>query len=68
MLLILREGFAKVPPPRVFCKKRLEVIENKGRDVKKEGKETQRGAKPLITKGVARKSAIQKAQRGMMEV
>jgi len=28
-----------VPPPRVFCEKRLQVIEKKGRRLKKERKE-----------------------------
>jgi len=28
------------PPPRVFCKKRLQALENKGRERGKEGKET----------------------------
>jgi hypothetical protein len=27
------------PPPRVFWEKRLQTIENKGREVEKEGKE-----------------------------
>ena len=38
-LLIPKERFVGVPPPRVFSEKRLQVIENKGRRVKKEGKE-----------------------------
>ncbi len=32
-------GSVGVPPPRVFWEKRLQVIENKGRRAKKEGKE-----------------------------
>jgi hypothetical protein len=31
---------AATPPPRVFCKKRLQALENKGRECGKEGKET----------------------------
>jgi hypothetical protein len=38
-LLIPKERFPGVPPPRVFCKKSLEVVENKGRKREKEGKE-----------------------------
>jgi len=38
-LLIGKGGFCQVPPPRVFSKKRLQVIENKGRGAKKERKE-----------------------------
>jgi len=30
---------ATTPPPRVFCKKRLQAVENKGRECGKEGKE-----------------------------
>src|SRR5713226_8495216 len=37
--LISNGGFADIPPPRVFCKKRLQAIENKGRELAKEGKE-----------------------------
>jgi len=34
-------------PPRVFCKKSAEVVENKGRESEKERKERQRGGKRL---------------------
>jgi hypothetical protein len=33
---------AEVPPPPVFCKKSLQVIENKRREPKKEGQERKR--------------------------
>ena len=46
----LRSGCT--PPPRVFWKKRLEVIENKGRRAEKENQETQRGCKSLKTRGL----------------
>jgi hypothetical protein len=36
-----------VPPTRVFCEKRLQTIENKGRAGEKEGKERKRGGKLL---------------------
>jgi hypothetical protein len=36
------------PHPPVFCKKRLQVIENKGRECRKERKETKRVRKLLI--------------------
>jgi hypothetical protein len=32
-------GCAETPPPRVFPKKRLQMIENKRRDSEKDGKE-----------------------------
>ncbi len=38
-LLIPKERFVGVPPPRVFSEKRLQVIENKGRRAKREDKE-----------------------------
>ena len=38
-LLIPKERFPGVPPPRVFCKKRLEVAENKERKLEKESQE-----------------------------
>jgi hypothetical protein len=41
-LLILKGSFAEVPPPRVFCKKRLQAVENKGGGSKKERKEAAR--------------------------
>ena len=44
-MLILKGRSARVPPPPAFWKKRLEAIENKGRELKKEGEETQRGGK-----------------------
>jgi hypothetical protein len=37
--LILKKGFAGYTPPPVFCKKRQEVVENKGSAMKKESKE-----------------------------
>ena len=39
MLLIAGGEVADIPPPRVFCKKRLQTTENKGRELAKEGKE-----------------------------
>jgi hypothetical protein len=38
-LLISNGRFAGIPPPRVFCQKRLQVIENKGRGLARAGKE-----------------------------
>ncbi len=38
-------------PPRVFCKKSAEVIENKGSECEKERKERKRVRKRLKTKG-----------------
>jgi hypothetical protein len=46
-LLIPKGRFVKVPPPRVFCKKSAEVIENKGSDCEKERKERSRVTKLL---------------------
>jgi hypothetical protein len=37
--LISNGEFADIPPTRVFCKKRLQAIENKGRGLTKVGKE-----------------------------
>jgi hypothetical protein len=34
-------------PPPVFCKKRLQAIENKGRELQKERQESSRGCKLL---------------------
>jgi len=34
----------------VFWEKRLQTIENKGREFEKEGKEAQRGGKPMKTR------------------
>jgi hypothetical protein len=38
-LLIPKGRSVGVPPPRVFLKKRLQAVENKGRRCKKESKE-----------------------------
>jgi hypothetical protein len=54
---LLRE----VPPTRVFRKKRLEVIENKGQEGGKEGKERGKRLQPADGKRVARKNATQRA-------
>ena len=35
-------------PPPVFCKKKLQAIENKGRESEKESQETVRGCKALM--------------------
>jgi len=40
-----------LPPPRVFCKKRLQLIENKGRQGAKKRQERKRGGNRLKTKG-----------------
>jgi hypothetical protein len=37
----------RVYPPPVFCKKRLQAAENKGREFQKERQEISRGAKLL---------------------
>src|ERR1700738_4903059 len=46
-----REGAAETPPP-VFRQKRLQAIEKKGRESKKERQETLRGGKLLKDRGV----------------
>jgi hypothetical protein len=38
-LLILVSAFGEVPPTRVFWQKRLQTVENKGRESQKENKE-----------------------------
>ena len=45
-----RSAGRRVPHPRVFWEKRLQTIENKGREFEKEGKEAQRGGKPMKTR------------------
>ena len=41
-----------VPPTRVFCEKRLQVIENKRSECEKEGHEKRRGCKRLKGRGL----------------
>jgi hypothetical protein len=41
-LLILKGRFAEVPPPRVFCKKRLDLFDSKGVDFFGDDKEAAR--------------------------
>jgi hypothetical protein len=50
-----------VPPPRVFCEKRLQAIENKGREGGKDGKESGKRLQSADSKRVERKSAAQRA-------
>src|SRR5260370_28402769 len=51
------------PPPRVFWKKRLEMIENKGQRRGKEGKERGKRLQPADSTTVVGKSATQRALR-----
>src|SRR5713101_5701325 len=48
---VQRASFRRGMPPRVFCKKSAEVVENKGSGCEKERKERKRVCKPLKTKG-----------------
>jgi hypothetical protein len=47
MLLIPKGRFFGGTPPRVFLEKRLQAVENKGREREKEGKEIPTGGKVL---------------------
>jgi hypothetical protein len=49
------------PPPPAFWKKRLEVIENKGREGGKEGKERCKRLQATDNKRVARDGGTQRA-------
>jgi hypothetical protein len=51
MLLIPKGSDAEVPPPRVFCRKSPQAIENKRWEREKERKERKRVRKQLKTKG-----------------
>ncbi len=41
-MLILKGRFAEVPPPRAFCKKRLDLLDSKGVDFFGDDKEAAR--------------------------
>ena len=45
-----RMAVSRVPPPPGICEKRLQAIENKGRECEKESQEKTRGGKHLETK------------------
>jgi hypothetical protein len=46
-------GEVSIPPPRVFCEKRLQTIENKGNKCGKECKETTKRPQALEKDGFA---------------
>jgi hypothetical protein len=60
MLLIPKGSDAEVPPPRVFCRKSPQAIENKRWEREKERKERKRVRKQLKTNG---RSAGKSAKR-----
>jgi len=56
------------PPPPAFCKKRLQVVENKERECEKERKELQRGGKLLRTLGLPAQPGRGRQRHGDTEV
>jgi len=50
------EAGTRVPHPRVFCGKRLQTIENKGRECRKERKETEKRLQEHESNGFAREA------------
>ena len=56
--MVRRKGFGGKgdTPPRVFCGKRLQAIEKKGRECEKERQEISRGGKLLRGQGLTGES------------
>jgi hypothetical protein len=51
-------------PPRVFWKKRLQSIENKGRELRKERQETSRGGNELISQEIVKAGKLEEFGAG----
>jgi len=54
-----------IPPPRVFWKKRLQSIENKGQEREKERQESSRGGKRLEIKEIEETEFLREFGRGV---
>ncbi len=54
------------PPPRVFLKKSVQSIENKGREVEKQLQESSRVRKGLEGKEISRKEAVETRGRSCL--
>jgi hypothetical protein len=54
-----------IPPPRVFWKKRLQSVENKGQEREKERQESSRGGKRLEIKEIEEAEFLKEFGRGV---
>src|SRR5713226_3940054 len=61
-----RRGSVGIPPPRVFLKKSVQSIENKGREVEKQRQESSRVRKGLEGKEISRKEAVESRGRSCL--